>query len=407
MRQAAVRWRDDVRHLLANLVVAVVGYGLLVLVAVAVAASALGGLGLPLLRWALGRVHALADRQRACSGLAPGGPDPASRMESAGVLAELGAALSPARTRRELLWLASPLQAFAGALEVQLGVSAAAGVLMPGVWLVAPGATGDYLGIAVVDLPSSFLAIPNGLVVAALAAWAAGPLIRIESWQARRLLGASKAERLAVRIDNLARSRSTALDASAVELRRIERDLHDGAQARLVSLSMTLGMAQDLLATDPDRAVALVAAAKSQAGAATTELRALVRGIHPPVLADRGLDGALRALALDSPVPVELDVDLSRRLSPPVESAAYFSALEAVTNAVKHSGARSIRVTLDDHGDHLVLRVVDDGCGGADCSAGTGLAGIEHRVAVFDGSLSVDSPAGGPTVIRVELLCAS
>jgi len=407
VRQTTVRWRDDVRHLLVSLAVAVAGYTLLVLIAVAVVASALGGLGLPLLRWALGRVRTLADLQRARSGLTPGALDPVSLTTLSGVLAEVAAALSPPRTRRELLWLASPVQAFLAALEVQLGMTAAAGVLMPVIWVVAPGALRDYLGITVVDLSSSFLAVPNGLVFAALTAWAAGPLIGIESWQARRLLGTSEVERLAERVDDLARSRSSALDASAVELRRIERDLHDGTQARLVSLAMNLGMAQDLLATDPDRAAALLTAARSQASTATTELRALVYGIYPPVLADRGLDGALRALALDSPVPIELDLRLDRRLSPPVESAAYFALVEAVSNAVKHSGASSIRLTLDDHGDRVVLRVKDDGCGGADRTQGTGLRGIEGRVAVFDGSLDVDSPAGGPTLVRVELPCVS
>ena len=407
VRQAAVRWAGDVRHLLVAAAVWVVGCALLVLVAVAVLASALRGAGLPLLRWSLRRVRALADRRRALSGSAAHGPDPAPGPGATGVMAALRAALAPARVRRELLWLVSPLPAVLAVAEVQLAVTALVGVLMPLVQLVAPGTVREYLGIVVVDLPSSFLAVPNGLVAAALTAWAAGPLVRVESWQARRLLGATEAERLAVRVDDLARSRSTALDASAVELRRIERDLHDGVQARLVSLAMNLGMAQDLMATDPDRAAALVAAARTQASTATTELRALVRGIHPPVLADRGLDGALRALALDSPVPVALDLRLQRRLSPPVESAVYFTAVEAVSNAVKHSGAGTVRLALEDHGDRLSLRVADDGCGGADPAAGTGLRGIEQRVAAFDGHLVVESPAGGPTLVRVELPCAS
>ncbi len=278
---------------------------------------------------------------------------------------------------------------------------------MPLAYLVSPRLVMPYLGVTVVDLPTALTTVANGLLIGAGALIAPRFLLRAERWQARRLLAPTAAARLTAQVEGLARTRTEAIDASAVELRRIERDLHGGAQARLVALAMNLGMAQDLLATDPTQATALLAAAKTQARTATGELRALVRGIQPPLLADRGLDGALRALALDSPVRVDLDIRLERRLSPPVESAAYFAVLEAVTNAVKHSGATSVGLVVLDCADRLVLRVSDDGRGGADPGRGSGLRGIERRVAAFDGSVRVQSPPGGPTVLEVELPCAS
>jgi signal transduction histidine kinase len=199
------------------------------------------------------------------------------------------------------------------------------------------------------------------------------------------------------------------VDAQAAELRRIERDLHDGAQARIVALGMSLGMAEDLVASDPVAAQALIAEAREASGRALAELRLLVRGIHPPVLAERGLDGGLHALALTLPVPVAVVVDLPGRPAAPVESAAYFAVAEALTNVVKHSQASTAWVSLAHHPTHLggaiYITVGDDGVGGADPHAGSGLAGIERRLGAFDGSLSVDSPSGGPTVLTMELPC--
>lgn len=405
MRKAAARWRDDGQHLLGSLLFALAGYGLLVLVVPALLVAALGGTGL--LRRVLARVHALAGLQRRRWRLETTPAQPLPDGQTRGVYKQLRVLVAPASTKRELLWLASPLQAVLPALELQLVIVAAVGVFMPLIWLVAPGATPVYLGIVVTDTSSSLVAVPNGLLFAALAVWALAPLVQIEGWETRRLLGTRDVDRLQDRVLHLTGSRAAAVDASATELRRIERDLHDGAQARLVALAMTLGVAQDLLPTDPDRAAALMVTARSQASTATTELRSLVRGIYPPVLADRGLVGALQALAMDCPLPVGLDVRLARRLSAPLESAAYFAVVEALTNAVKHSGAASIEVVASDEGDHLILRVTDDGRGGADPHHGTGLRGIEQRVAVFDGSVRVDSPTGGPTTVEIALPCAS
>jgi len=408
VRAAAVRWRDDVHHLLVSLGMAVAGYGVLVLVVASAGVSLLGGVGLPLSAPATGLARQLTDRQRARSGLEPSWPWPDGSAASATAAEPFGgvrATVSRPVTSRELLWLASPLQAALALFEIDLCLTAAVGVLMPLLHLLTPRLAVDYLGVVVVDIPTSLTTVANGLLVGAGALVAPRWLLRAERWQARWLLAPTATARLTARVEGLARTRTEALDTSAVELRRIERDLHDGAQARLVSLSMNLGMAQDLMATDPTRATALLAAAKAQARKATGELRALVRGIQPPLLADRGLEGALRALALDSPVRVDLEIRLERRLSPPVESAVYFAVLEALTNAVKHSGATSIRLVLVDRGDRLVVRVTDDGCGGADPGLGTGLRGIERRIAVFDGSVRVQSPRGGPTILEVQLPC--
>jgi signal transduction histidine kinase len=202
---------------------------------------------------------------------------------------------------------------------------------------------------------------------------------------------------------SLARTGPEVVDVAAVELRRIERDLHDGAQARLAAVAVHLGVAAELFDTDPDTARVMLAHARSAARTAMAELRSLVRGIQPPLLADRGLVGAVRALALDSPIPVVLELRWVRRLPAPVEAAAYFTVAEALANAIKHSGAGRIAISVGERDGGLLVRVVDDGCGGADPAGGTGLSGVARRLVVFDGRLRVTSPAGGPTVVEALL----
>jgi signal transduction histidine kinase len=217
----------------------------------------------------------------------------------------------------------------------------------------------------------------------------------------------SREQALADRVDVLTRIRKDALDVQIAEMRRVERDLHDGAQARLVSLGMSLGMADELLDSDPDEAHRLLAEARTAAGDALGDLRALVRGILPPVLADRGLAGAVQALVLGSPVPVEMTVELpAERLPAPVDSAAYFAVAEALTNMIKHSGAGSAWVRLRLADGLLIMVVGDDGRGGADPEQGSGLRGIEHRLEAFDGTVQISSPSGGPTVVTMEVPCA-
>ncbi|MFC9469612.1 sensor histidine kinase [Streptomyces coelicoflavus] len=211
---------------------------------------------------------------------------------------------------------------------------------------------------------------------------------------------------LAERVRVLTETRRDAVDTSAAELRRIERDLHDGAQARLVAMGMDLGTIEALLEKDPAKARELLAQARRSSADALTELRELVRGIHPPVLAERGLGDAVRALALRLPVASEVDVDLTGRADAPVEAAAYFAVSEILTNAVKHSGAD--RIWIDMHHDEGRLRVsvTDNGKGGAVIGAGSGLAGVERRLGTFDGVLAVGSPVGGPTMVTMEIPCA-
>jgi signal transduction histidine kinase len=210
---------------------------------------------------------------------------------------------------------------------------------------------------------------------------------------------------LADRVDVLTRTRRGALDVQAAELRRIERDLHDGAQARLVALSMQLGRAEARLGEEHEVS-GLLRAARGEASAAIAELRDLARGIAPPVLADRGLAAAIDALGKRSAIDVETDVRVSRRPPPVVETAAYFVVAEALTNVAKHGGGSGARAAVEQRDHLLVIEVADDGPGGAD-SAGGGLSGLRQRVQALDGTLTVTSPVGEGTTIRAELPCES
>ena len=246
-----------------------------------------------------------------------------------------------------------------------------------------------------------------------LAGVEASAFLAFAAWLVPRTIGAhlrpwlaGPGPELAGRVQRLTETRGHAVDAAASELRRIERDLHDGAQARLVALGMNLRAVERLLPASPQAALSLVAEARETSVRALNELRDLVRGICPPVLADRGLGHAVRALALDTPLPTELDIDLPGRLSAPVESACYFAVAEALANAVKHSGARRVQIRIKHAADILRIEVADDGAGGADPARGTGLRGVERRLGTFDGILAVSSPPGGPTMIVMEVPCA-
>lgn len=221
----------------------------------------------------------------------------------------------------------------------------------------------------------------------------------------RDRLNPSREQQLTERVDELTRTRRGALDVQAAELRRIERDLHDGAQARLVSLSMLVGRAEEQLADRPEVAE-LVRRAREEAGAAIGELRDLARGIAPPVLADRGLSAAVQALGVRAPMPVTVQVPDERRPPPVVETAAYFVVAEALTNVAKHARGAPARVVVRQRPGLLVVEISDEGPGGAN-AAGGGLTGLRHRVEAIDGTLAVSSPAGGPTTITAELPCGS
>ncbi len=239
-----------------------------------------------------------------------------------------------------------------------------------------------------------------GLVMLACGVWLVPRTIGGRAALARRnheLIG---------RVRRLTVARVEAADTAAAELRRVERDLHDGAQARLISLGISLRSIERLIRTDPDAAVALAAESRDSSARALAELRALVSGINPPVLAERGLGDALRALALDFPVSVATDIDLPARLPAPVQAAAYFAVAEALANAAKHASARHVHIRAAHSAGALRIEVADDGAGGADPARGTGLRGVERRLSTFDGVLAVSSPPGGPTIVAIEVPCA-
>jgi signal transduction histidine kinase len=273
--------------------------------------------------------------------------------------------------------------------------------------LVMPGRSAVHR-LAVHRLIGSRAAVPSMFWRNAVFASEAVGFLGFGLWLVPHTFGANSwtLKELTRRAQRLAETRTAAVDGAAAELRRVERDLHDGAQARLVAVGMNLRAAEGVMRASPHAALALVAEARETSSRALTELRELVRGIYPPVLADRGLGDAVRALALDAPVRTSLDIDLRGRPAGPVESAAYFAVAEILANAVKHAGARTVEIRMRHSEGMLRIIVTDDGAGGADPALGTGLAGVERRLGAFDGILAVSSPPGGPTIVVVEVPCA-
>ncbi|ELP61998.1 histidine kinase [Streptomyces turgidiscabies Car8] len=314
-------------------------------------------------------------------------------------------------TWREFAWL--PLDAVLGFVTALVP---AALVLYPfegfalalGLWRVFTDGTyvGWWYGFVPVGGQGSALAAGALGAVLLVASYFLTPaLLRLHFLLTGALLGAGRGE-LAERVRVLTETRRAAVDASAAELRRIERDLHDGAQARLVAVGLDLGTAEALILKNPEKARELLARARRSSADALAELRDLVHGIHPPVLAERGLGDAVRALALRLPVGTEVTVELDGgRAEAPVESAAYFAVSEVLTNAVKHSGAERVGVDVRYADGSLRIAVTDDGRGGARVGGGSGLAGVERRLGTFDGVLAVSSPVGGPTTVTMEIPC--
>ena len=290
--------------------------------------------------------------------------------------------------------------------EAGLLVLGAYGLLIASFWPSVPGFVYGLMPLDVTHHASSGGAL-QGTALLGLGLWLAPRVMHEHLAPGTDPELAARAQKLTERVQTLTQSRTNAVDTAAAELRRIERDLHDGAQARMVAVGMSLQAAERLFASNPQAALALVAEAKESSSRALTELRDLVRGIYPPVLADRGLGDAIKALALDTPLPVTLDVDLPGTVELPVASAVYFSVAEALANVVKHAEARSVHIDLSHRGGVLRAEVTDNGAGGADAASGTGLAGVERRLATFDGILAVSSPPGGPTIVVIEVPCAS
>jgi signal transduction histidine kinase len=313
-------------------------------------------------------------------------PRPGADGQKASVGRRLTWPITDQATWRDLLW------AFVdGSVGWVLVIVPAGAVVLGFIGVFAP-----YAG-----LQARVLAIGG----AAFLLWAAPWLMRGYGYFARSMLAPTRHAELALRVVQLAQTRTEALDTGAAEIRRIERDLHDGAQARLVAMGMTLDAAGQVIDTNPDAARALLFEARDASIKALTELRALVRGIHPPVLADRGLAEAIRALALDAPLRSHVVGGLDGRLPAPVESAAYFAVSELLANVSKHSGARETWIDIRYTDGMLRLGVTDNGQGGADPSRGTGLRGIERRLAPFDGVVAISSPPGGPTSVTMEIPC--
>ncbi|WP_239126845.1 sensor histidine kinase [Asanoa siamensis] len=308
-------------------------------------------------------------------------------------------------TWRDLIWtFTDPI--VGGAL-----VAASVGAVLYGfVGMTIPalarlGRLQDPPGLAVLaDRP--VLALLAGLALVVVGTLLAPAALALHGrWTAVLLAPTAKAK-LALRVEQLTESRADATSAQAAELRRIERDLHDGAQGRLVAVGLALGAVEALIETDPAAARRLVADARESTARALAELRDLVRGVHPPVLAERGLVEAVRALALDSPVPVTVSADLAGHPPEPIEAAVYFAVSESLVNTAKHAAASAATVQFG-HSDGVLRAVVtDDGRGGADPADGSGLRGMRHRLSAFDGTVRVVSPAGGPTVVTLEVPCA-
>lgn len=255
---------------------------------------------------------------------------------------------------------------------------------------------------------SAWAASAVGLIILLVVApWGTLALGRLNAALGRALLGPSTRARLAAEARAAEASRAAAIGSAEAERRRIERDLHDGAQQRLVALAIDLGAARQRLDTEPELGKRLVAKAHEEAKDALREIRDLVRGIHPAILDDRGLDAALSAVVARCSFPVDLRVELTERLPSAVESTAYFVVSEALTNVERHAAATHAEVTIVRRGDRLIVEVRDDGHGGADPAQGSGLAGLAERAAAMGGTLDLLSPPGGPTTLLVELPCGS
>lgn len=314
--------------------------------------------------------------------------------------------LSDAQTWKDVGWMfflsliGLPLALFA----LSLWVLAAGWIVYP-LWGWAVSGSGTPIGFLVGDdmnFVESWLMIPFGLLMIVVATWVCAGVSRVLALIQRAALGSTKEQLLRGRVTELERTREESLAQQSTEMSRIERDLHDGAQARLVALAMDLGMAEQKMDEDPEAAKQLVSEARDEAQRTLQELRDLVRGIGPQILRDRGLEAALDPLAARSPIPVDLGIDLPERPGERIETTAYFVASEALANAIKHSGAEQIRINAWQHDRWAYVRVSDNGAGGAD-PEGEGLRGLRTRVEAVDGRLMVSSPSGGPTIIDAWL----
>jgi signal transduction histidine kinase len=374
--------------------------------------------GLPVVMLTIRVNRWLCDLERRRAALVLGAPIPAAYRpprRDGGWLSRLGGALADPQTWKDLGWLTlvGPIGLAGFILAVTAWATVISLVAMPAwYWSLAHTSNPVELGLFhVTSLPLALLTSAIGLVLVPVAAWLVHVKALADAHLARLCLQPTDRAALAARVERLTETRAGAVDAAHVELTRIERDLHDGAQARLVALAMDLGMAERKLdSDDPTAARELMGEARDEARRALAELRDLVRGIGPSILRDRGLDAALTSLVAGRTPAVDLRVDVPIRPASATETAAYFVVAETLTNVAKHSGGQhvSVRAWVEPGPDgRLVVEVSDDGRGGADPRHGSGLAGLAKRIGALDGAFTVTSPQGGPTTIRAELPCAS
>jgi signal transduction histidine kinase len=306
------------------------------------------------------------------------------------------------------LLLAGPLGAVGFALAIGAWCGSLTLVALPAYVDALPGHRASFGLFDIAQDGGAVIACLVGAIgLLLIAPWVTTALAGLNVAAGRRLLERRPGDDLQQKVTKLEASRVAAVDTAERERQRIERDLHDGAQQRLVSVAMELGRAQEQFDSNPEGARELITGAHRDAKAALAELRQLVRGFHPAILEDRGLDAALSAVVARVSVPVDLSVDVPVRPPAAVESAAYFVVTEALANMAKHSQATRVSVTIRRQADRLVVEITDNGIGGADPTKGTGLAGLEERVAGHGGWMQVLSPPGGPTTVLVELPCAS
>ncbi|MGX6605777.1 sensor histidine kinase [Micromonosporaceae bacterium Da 78-11] len=409
--------RDGLRAVafgVLSIALAITNIPLFVLFVVALALTPVWGIGLFLLPFVASAVRYRADLERRLAarfGLVIASPyRPRPEKALPGGWRRYKWVVTDPATWRDLAWLlpGAITGLVLGVLTLALPIYGLEGIVLLPLWIWLGT---DWYGYGVIwpieSVGEGFLSLPQGALILLIGIAAAPYLRQANALFARLFLAPTRNAELRLRVTQLTVTRADTVDAQAAELRRIERDLHDGAQARLVSLGMTIGLAEAMIDRDPRGARKLLAEARDVSSTALVELRHLVRGIHPPVLAERGLDGAVRALALSLRVPTNVDSDLTGRLPTPVESAAYFAMAEALTNVTLHSDAKFAFVSIKWFGDLLHMEVGDDGHGGADPTGGTGLNGIGRRLAAFDGTMTLSSPPGGPTIVTMELPCAS
>ncbi|MGK5496620.1 sensor histidine kinase [Streptomyces sp. URMC 125] len=413
IRQTVLRFPSAIGYILVCFGTGLLGVVLLYLVVV-VFALCLVGTGFLLLPTALRVLRRYADFHRGQVGRLTGREvRTAYRDRAVHAPPDAGPSLRDPAVRKDLVWLLA--HSSLGTALCVLALSVCGGVVdwltAPVWWKLAPGERDAIIALTVDSWGKAIAALGVGLGYAVVAMAVTWLLARVHGGASRRLLSARPRAGLAQRVRELATTRAEALDAHDAELRRIERDLHDGAQAGIVAVSMRLGMIKRALAVRPEQVPEMLDATQQLTEQALQSLRQLVRGIYPPVLADRGLVDAVRALAGLCEVPTGIDVDDAGgpppRAPAAVEAAAYFVVSEALTNVAKHSGARTALVWLRITENTVSIRVEDDGRGGASEGAGGGVLGLRRRVAAFDGTAELFSPPGGPTVLKVEIPCGS